>query len=327
MDGWLVGWMDGWMERRREKATGQKSEREREKERERVLIHQWVPCITATHLWYSFLSLKLPPPPCAELLVKLCYLEWSPPWHMVYSDRVSDISSGNTYAYRQTYSGILSDILSDIYSEIFVAFCLAFFVAFFLTFFPTVFPAFYLVFTLTCLFGILWITFDIFVAFCLTVFLACVLTFFLASILAFYLSYFLAFILAWCLVDTDTLCGILSGVCSDTLSGRYSDILSDMCTGPCPAWSGACDRVRVCAWLEWSGARDRVRVRVRACPDCTTARHELLEQAYITWAGPLVPTVAANWHKEDVSGGVAPLIKPRDPHLAGGENTIVDWLW
>ena len=320
MDGWLVGWMDGETQREGDRTE----EWEREKERERVLIHQWVPCITATHLWYSFLSLKLPPPPCAELLVKLCYLEWSPPWHMVYSDRVSDISSGNTYAYRQTYSGILSDI----YSEIFVAFCLAFFVAFFLTFFPTVFPAFYLVFTLTCLFGILWITFDIFCGILsdsLSGMCSDILSGIYSSILFVIFSGIHSGMMSR--VDTDTLCGILSGVCSDTLSGRYSDILSDMRTGPWPAWSGACDRVRVCAWLEWSGARDRVRVRVRACPDCTTARHELLEQAYITWAGALVPTVAANWHKEDVSGGVAPLIKPRDPHLAGGENTIVDWLW
>ena len=29
----------------------------------------WIPCITTTHLSYSFLSLKLPPLPCAVLLV------------------------------------------------------------------------------------------------------------------------------------------------------------------------------------------------------------------------------------------------------------------
>ena len=36
------------------------------------------PCITTTHLFYSFLSLKLPPPPCAVLLAYNVYRQRSP---------------------------------------------------------------------------------------------------------------------------------------------------------------------------------------------------------------------------------------------------------
>ena len=43
------------------------------------------PCITTTHLSFSFLSLKLPPPPCAVLRVKIdmywyVLYVWPPPW-------------------------------------------------------------------------------------------------------------------------------------------------------------------------------------------------------------------------------------------------------
>ena len=46
------------------------------------------PCITTTHLSYSFLSLKLPPPPCSALFVTrlyIYYIHLDAMWEMISS--------------------------------------------------------------------------------------------------------------------------------------------------------------------------------------------------------------------------------------------------
>ena len=64
----------------------------------------------------------------------------------------------------------------------------------------------------------------------------------------------------------------------------YSDIFSGMCSGPATSW--ACDMARF-----------------RACPDSTGARDELL--------------ALDTYMLGERRGGLAPLMKSRDPHLAG----------
>ena len=133
-----------------------------------------------------------------------------------------------------------------------------------------------------------------FLAYTLTLRLKFFLAFCLASILTFYLAFYLASILTFFL----TFSGILFG----RLSGIYSDIL---CAGPGVAHCIQSSRysVRVHA----SRARDMA--RTCWCPQSRRAAgrggNEEEKEKAAAVAG----------------GSVAPLLKSRGPHLAGGEIT------
>ena len=129
-------------------------------------------------------------------------------------------------------------------------------------------------------------------AYILTFYLASILTYFLAYILTFYLASILTFFVG---IYSSILPGTFSGIHSGILSNTNSDILLGI-------FSLACVRAQA-SIRSW-----RHGVRVQAWPTASRARDMVF--------GPRRRV------KEGRKEGVAPLLKSRDLHLAGGKNYV-----